>query len=228
MAKLGFAFEDMQAQSALRTLIQNMDDYRQMRAQIARSSGTVDKAFDQRVTRDATVQWRAFLGTASRLAIVLGTTLLPVATDVLGMMGSAATAVANWAQAHPALAAGLMKGAAALITFKVGLGAAQYALGAILGPVANVIAFARKAAPVLGLLRTAVIFLGQGFLRAGAMMLANPIVLLITAIVVAVGAAAYLIYTHWDRIKAAFLGGVAWVKKRPSAACRGGSRTSAR
>lgn len=213
LSKLGYLFEDMQASAALRSLIQDMDKFRAMRAQIAASSGTVDRAFDGRVAGDATVQWRAFLGTASRLAIVLGTTLLPVANETLGMMAGAAAHVAAWAQANPALAAGLMKGAAALITFKIGLGVAQYALGAVLGPIANVIAIARRAGPVLGALRAAAIFMGQGFMRAGLMMLANPIVLAITAIVLAVGAAAYLIYTHWDKIKAAFWQGVAWVKQ---------------
>jgi TP901 family phage tail tape measure protein len=212
LSKLGYAFEDMQAQSALRAMILNMEDFQKMRAQIAASSGTVDRAFDQRVARDATVQWRAFLGTGSRLAIVLGTTLLPVATEVMGMMSGAAEQVAAWAQANPALAASIMKGAAALITMRVGLGVAQYALGAILGPLGSVISIARQAGPVLGALRTASLFLARGVLQAGAMMLANPIVLVITAIVLAVGGAAYLIYTHWDKISAAFTSGVAWVK----------------
>jgi TP901 family phage tail tape measure protein len=213
LGKLGYVFEDMQAQSALRSMIQNMDDFRSMRAQIADASGTTDRAFDQRVARDATVQWRAFLGTASSVAIVLGTTLLPVGTEVLGMLGNAASYVGDWAQANPVLAASIMKGAAALISLKIGLGVAQFALGTILGPIGSVIAIARKAGPVLGALRMAALFLGQGFLRAGAMMLANPIVLVITAVVVAIGAAAYLIYTHWDSIKAAFSAGVAWVKQ---------------
>ncbi|WP_313800973.1 phage tail tape measure protein [Sphingobium sp.] len=213
MSKLGFVFEDMQAQSALRSLIQNMDEFRKMRAEIAKSSGTTDRAFDQRVARDATVQWRAFLGTASRLAIVLGTTLLPVATNVLNIVGRAAERFGDWAQANPALAASLMQGAAALVSFRIGLGVAQFALGSIIGPLGSVISIARKAAPVLALLRGAAIFLAQGVLRAGAMMLANPIVLIITAIAVAVGAAAYLIYSNWDKISATFTNGVAWVKQ---------------
>lgn len=213
LSKLGFAFEDMQAQGAIRSLIQDLDDYRKMRSQIGASAGTVDRAFDQRIAGDATVSWRAFLGTASRLAIVMGTTLLPVATQVMGIMSHAGEGVAAWAQANPALATGLMKGAAALLTFKIGLGVAQYALGAVIGPLGSVISIARKAAPVLTGLRMAAIFMGQGFLRAGAMMLANPIGLAIAAVVLAVGAAAYLIYTHWDKIKAAFWGGVAWVKQ---------------
>lgn len=115
LSKLGFAFEDMQAQSAIRSLIQDLGDYRKMRAQIAASAGTVDRAFDQRLAGDATISWRAFLGTASRLAIVMGSTLLPVATEVMAMMSHAGEKVAAWAQANPALAAGLMKGAAALV-----------------------------------------------------------------------------------------------------------------
>ena len=213
MSKLGFVFEDMQAQSALRSLIQNMDEFRKMRAEIAKSSGTTDRAFDQRVARDATVQWRAFLGTASRLAIVLGTTLLPVVTNVMDIVGRTAERFGDWAQANPALAASLMQGAAALVSLRIGLGVAQFALGSIIGPLASVISIARKAAPVLMLLRGAAIFLAQGILRAGAMMLANPIVLIVTAIVVAVGGAAYLIYTHWNTISTAFNNGVAWVKQ---------------
>lgn len=210
--KLGFAFEDQQARMGVLALIQNMGTYRDIRKQAMQSGGTVDKAFSQRVARDATVQWRTFLGTASRLAIVLGTTLLPVATNVFGIVSQMVGRVDAWSQANPELAATLMQGAAALVALRIGLGVAQFALGTILGPTARIIALARQAAPVLGMLRTAAIFMGQGFLRAGAMMLANPIGLAIAAVVVAVGVAAYLIYTHWDKISAAFTKGVAWIK----------------
>ena len=232
MSKLGYVFEDMQAQSALRSLIQNMDDFRKMRADIAKASGTTDRAFDQRVARDATVQWRALMGTMSSTALVVGTALLPVAQDLMGSVSSIVLAVSHWASANPELAASIVKGAAALIAFRMGLGVAQYALGSIIGPLGRTIAFFRKvdgiskfgtlitttgnilkkAAPAFTMLRTAAIFMGQGFMRAGTMMLANPIILIITAIVVAVGAAAYMIYTHWDRISGAFKTGVALVQ----------------
>jgi hypothetical protein len=212
MSKLGYIFEDMQAQSALRSLIQNMDDYRKMRSEIARASGTTDRAFDQRIARDATVQWRALMGTMSSTALVVGTALLPVAQDLMGSVSSIVLAVSAWAGANPQLASSIAKGAAALIAFRMGLGVAQFALGSIIGPIGSVISVARRAGPVLSLLRTAAIFMGQGFMRAGIMMMTNPIVLIITGIVVALGAAAYLIYTHWDRISAAWTSGVAAVK----------------
>jgi uncharacterized membrane protein YebE (DUF533 family) len=50
--------------------------------------------------------------------------------------------------------------------------------------------------------------MGWNFLRAGMMMLANPMVLAIVAIGAAIGVLAYLVYTNWDRIKAAF--GAGW------------------
>jgi hypothetical protein len=47
----------MQAQSALRTLILNMQDYRKIRGDLAKSGGTVDAAFRQREAQDASVAW---------------------------------------------------------------------------------------------------------------------------------------------------------------------------
>lgn len=236
MKKLGFAFEDQQARMGILALIQNMEEYRDIRRQAMQSGGTVDQAFAQRGARDANVQWRAFMGTSSRLAIVLGTTLLPVMTDVLGNVSMMVGAVANWAQANPQLASALMKGVAALITFRIGLGAAQFALGSILGPFARIMPFFRKVDGVskfgavlgrfgsvatragslavrgFGLIRMAAMFLARGVMQAGLMMMANPIVLVITLIVAALAGAAYLVYTHWDKISAAFTSGVTWVK----------------
>ncbi|TAJ72999.1 MAG: phage tail tape measure protein [Sphingobium sp.] len=231
-SKIGYLFEDMQAKGALLSLIQDMDKFKAMRAEIAASSGTVDRAFNQRVTADATVKWRAMMGTLSATAIIMGDKLLPVTGDVMTSITSAGLAVANWAQANPGLAAGIMKTVAAFAAMRVGVGILQFAFGGLLGPAATVISFFRKvdgvskfgtmvtttagilkkAAPIFTMLRTAALFLARGVLQAGAMMLANPMVLAITAIVLAIGGAAYLIYTHWDKIKAAFFDGVAAVK----------------
>lgn len=235
LKRLGFAFEDMQAQGAIRALIQNLDDYRTMRDQIAASEGTVARAFNQRVARDATVQWRAFMGTVSNIAIVAGSALLPamneVATSVQGVMRH----VLAWSQANPELASGIVKVAAGLVGAKIGFGILQLAIGGFLGPFATAYRLFRqfravdeagrrltflgraaaRTAPIVGrafgVMRTAALFLARGVARAGLMLLANPVVLAITAIVVAVGGAAYLIWRHWDRIKGAFHAGAAMV-----------------
>ncbi|MCH2486141.1 MAG: phage tail tape measure protein [Erythrobacter sp.] len=235
MKKLGFAFEDMQARQGIMALIQNLDEYRNIREAAMKSDGTVEKAFGQRAARDAMVNWKAFLGTASALAITLGTGFLPAATDALNMVVALGNRIADWAQANPETASTLMKLVAGLALFKVGLGATRYVLGTFMGPAANVIAFFRKvegvskatvmlarfksiagttatvAVRAFGLLRTAALFLARGIIRAGLMMLANPMVLAITALVLAIGGAAYLIYTHWDSIKSAFRTGMAYL-----------------
>lgn len=221
LSKLGFAVEDMQAQSALRALILNMEDYKKIRADIAKSGGTVDAAFRQRELQDASVGWNSLVASVSTLGITLGTTVLPVVSEFFRQANSVMTVISNWAQANPQLASTLIQIVAGVALAKIGFGALQYAFGSIIGPFATVwgwfskfktagsIAAAfPKVARAFTMLRTAAIFLGQGFLRAGAMMLANPIVLVIVAIVAAIGLAAYLIYTHWDKIKAAFAG--AW------------------
>jgi TP901 family phage tail tape measure protein len=221
LSKIGFVVEDMQAQSALRALILNMDDYRKIRAQISNASGTTDKAFRQRELQDASVAWMSFKGSVSALAITLGTTLLPVATEFFGYLNTGIGAVSRWAQANPEAARSLMTLAAGIAAARVGLGVLQFAFGSILGPMASVwgawqkyktaATFAEafpKIATGLNLVRGAFMLLGRALLL-------NPIGLAITGI--ALGA--MLIYRywgpisgffqrHWSTIRNVFLGGV--------------------
>lgn len=215
MKRLGFAFEDQQARMGILALIQNLEEYRRVRAAALNSGGTVDKAFAQRTARDATVNWRAFLASASALAITLGTTLLPVATEAMNMIAGLANSVTAWAQANPGAAAALTKIVAGLAVFKIGMGAAQFAIGGFMKPLASVNAlvlrFAGSWGNAFAMMRTAAMMLGSGLMKAGAMMLANPVILAITLLVVAIAGAAYLIYSNWDKIKAAFAQGVAFL-----------------
>jgi len=207
MKKLGYAFEDMQARQGIMALMQNMDEYRAIRDAAMNSKGTVDAGFDQRAARDATVNWRAFMGSVSALAITIGTTLLPAATDAMNMITSLASSVGQWAQANPEAAGTIAKLVAGLAVFKIAMGAATFLVGGFLGPLAKFIAFSQKvglAAKAFTVLRTASLFLASGMAKAGALLLANPIILVVTLIAAAIGVAAYLIYTHWDTIKAAF------------------------
>ncbi len=224
MKKLGFAFEDMQARQGLLALIQNLDEYRRVRDAALNSEGTVDAAFDQRVLRDANVSWKAFMGSVSGLAITLGTTLLPVLTSTLTQINSVLQAVSAWAQANPEAAGAIIKLLGALAVFKIGLGAAQFALGGFMKPFAGVNAmvlrYAGSWSNAFTMMRTATMALGSGIMKAGAMMLANPMVLIIAGIVAALAVAGYMIYTHWDTIKAAFLGGWSYVTNLLGGAAR--------
>jgi TP901 family phage tail tape measure protein len=226
MTKLGWLVQDRQAQMGLLGLMQNMETYRSMRAAIGKADGTVQSAFSQRELGDASVQWQAFLGTAQNTAIVLGAKLLPAASQLMTVIGGVVGAVGSWAQANPRLAGGFVSLIGYMAVARIGLGALQFAFGSVLGPMATVWGWFQKlraigtfaniagrAAQAFGMLRTAAIFLGQGFMRAGLMMLANPMVLIIAAIVVAIGIAGYLIYKHWDTIKQAFATGLSHVSQ---------------
>lgn len=206
MKKLGFAFEDQQARMGILALIQNMEEYRRIRAAAMNSGGTVDKAFDQRVARDAMVQWTAFKSSVSQVAITLGSTLLPVANEVLGMISRLAAGVAAWAQKNPEAAATVTKLVAGLAVFKIGLGVAQLLLGSVIGPLSTAIRMFRLFGGAARIFQ---------LVAAGARMLL-PLLAGVSLPVLAIGAAigvlAYLVYTHWDSIKAAFNTGVAWIR----------------
>jgi len=214
LKKLGYAFEDMQAQGALRSLIQNLDEYRSIRDKSLKSTGVIDKAFDQRVLKDANVSWEAFKGTASTLAITLGTTLLPIMTEALAQIGGLAMSVSNWAQANPEAAATIIKLVAGLAVFKLGLGAAKVALGGIIGPFSAAWGWFQKlrALGVLSkafwLLRSGAWIAGKAIMFLGRAMLANPMV----ALVAGIAFAAYMIYTHWDTIKKTFNGALSHIR----------------
>lgn len=220
--KLAFAFEDTQARMGLLALIQNLDEYRRVREAALNSGGTVDAAFDQRVLRDANVSWKAFMGSVSGLAITMGTTLLPVLTSAFTQINAVLQRVNAWAQANPEAAGAIIKLVAALAVFKIGLGAAQFAIGGFMKPMATVgalvLRYAGSWSNAFAMIRTAALAMGTGFMKVGAMLLANPIVLVITAIVAALALAGYMIYTHWDTIKAGFLAGWNYVKNLMSGA----------
>jgi TP901 family phage tail tape measure protein len=202
LSKLGLVVEDMQAQSALRTLILNMQDYRKIRGDLAKSGGTVDAAFRQREAQDASVAWESFKGTMSALAITLGATLLPAMTEFFGWVNQGVSAVSRWAQANPETAKGLMQLVTAFIAGKAALGALQFGFGSVLSGFASL-------RNVFMMVRGAATFLLPIFSAIGA----GPLL-----IVAGLALAGYLIYSHWDKIKAAFSAGWQWVKDTLSAA----------
>lgn len=225
LSKLGYAFEDMQAQGALRSLIQNLDDYRKIRADAARAGGTVQAAFTQRELQDASTQWKGFTGGLQAFAIIVGTKIMPAANQLLGNVNAMMSGVGNWIQQNPKLASGLINLVGSLTLARIAFGGLQFAFGTILGPLAKgwslfmrfrelggVAAAVGRLSTAFAAVRSAALIMAEGVMRAGALMLANPMIAAIVLIGVAIAGAAYLVYTNWDKIKAAFGAGVAWVK----------------
>ncbi|MCA0208140.1 MAG: phage tail tape measure protein [Proteobacteria bacterium] len=214
LKKLGFGFEDMQAQGAIRSLIQNLDEYRRVRDESMKAKGTVSGAFDTRMLNDANVSWTALKSGISELAITLGTTFLPVAVTTLGYINRAAGSVAAWAREHPQAAALIIQLVAGLAVFKIALGGIQFALGGLFGPLATAYKFFARLFPAgimasraMGLLVNGAMMFGRAMLFVGRALLLNPIGLLVTGVAVA----GYLIWKHWDKIKGAFRSGIGYL-----------------
>lgn len=120
LSKLGFLFEDAQAQAGIRSLIQGMEEYKRIRASAMDASGVVDTDFERRLTTAQGIidRWKAML---ENLSISVGTTLLPLLRDVLDHVTPIIGKIGSWAAANPGLARGLVAAAAGAVAFKVAI-----------------------------------------------------------------------------------------------------------
>lgn len=125
----------------------------------------------------------------------LGGALLPVFQDLADtMINKVIPAVQKFISEHGTLVANIMKGLAIFASINLALSAFSFAFGGILKVVSIGARVFSVLSTVLGVVGRAVLFLGRA-------MLANPVLLVIAAI----AAAAYLIITNWDKVKAFFI-----------------------
>jgi hypothetical protein len=199
-------------------LIANIDLYRQIRADALKANGTVDADFALR-TKNASANARALGGNLQHLAIIAGDKLIPPLIDLSARALAITEKIVVWTDKHPKLTSMIVQGVAALAIFNLGLGALRIGFGNIIGPITtayNAFKWMKEvgvigrgvamAAPLiegaLGGIGLAATAFGEAMGVAGAFLLANPIVLVITAIVVALAFAVPWIIKHWDAIKA--------------------------
>lgn len=149
---------------------------------------------------------------AAELSATLGETLKPTLDSIKTATDGVLDRLNTWARDNPRLASGLMHVLAAVAGVLLAVGTLTLGLAAVLGPLVVVrygLAMLGMqgglATAAFGLLRTAGAAalggLARGILLVGRALLLNPIGLAITAI----ATAAYLIYEHWEPIKAFFL-----------------------
>ncbi|MEK6388032.1 MAG: hypothetical protein V4797_25840 [Paraburkholderia tropica] len=139
----------------------------------------------------------------------IGDKILPAYNAALGVTASATAKVVGFMKEHGTAARVILIALAALAAILVVCGTLTIALAGVLGPMA-VVKFSMQTlgmqggllARSLGLAGSAFRMFGMGAMWAGRAMLMNPIGLAITAIVVVIAGAAYLIYRYWDQIRA--------------------------
>jgi TP901 family phage tail tape measure protein len=183
LGKMGFLFEDAQVQQGLRPIIQNLEEYRAIRAKAAAANGTTDTDFAERM-KDSAEQTKALKVDAEALQISLGNTLLPTVNAVARRASAFAARLAAWSQRHPALTRAIVLTAAGLSALFIALGVGAIALAGIIGP--------------MYLFAAASTYTGIALL---------PIIGIAAAVVagiVLLAGAAYLIYRNWGGISGFF------------------------
>jgi hypothetical protein len=199
--KLPFLFGDMQAQSGIIALIQNLDDYKRIRAEAAAAGDVVDQDFVDRMRESAAITATTD-ARMQALGVRIGSVVGPKFDALKLKAGELAERFLAWGDRNPELFNGL-----------VTLAAAAAAVLAIVGPLAIAIGFmapglmmmwngVTRLVPVLRFAFTALRILGGGFLWLARLAIANPFLALIGGLILA----AYLIYTHWAQVKAFFVG----------------------
>jgi TP901 family phage tail tape measure protein len=192
LGKIGFLFEDSQVQQGLRPLIQNMEEYRKIRAQAAGASGTTDRDFAERM-KDSAEQSKRLKIQGTALAISMGTILLPTVNAIAQKIGVFADRLANLSQRHPLLTKVVVLSAAALTGLFLVLGAGAIVLAAFMGPIAIINA---------GLVAMGV---AGGVASIGLLPIIGTVLAVVAAIALIAGAV-YLIYVNWGSITGWFSG----------------------
>ncbi len=206
LSKLGYLFEDAQVQQGLRPLIQNMEEFRKIRAEAGKAGGTTDRDFADRM-KDSAEQSKQLKVNATTLAITLGAQLLPTINAIVTRANAFATWIGDVANRYPNATKAVAIGAAAFAGLFFVLGGGAIVIAGLVAPF-SALAFAAGA-------------LGIGMLPV------IGIALAVVAGVVAIGAAAYPIYANWGAIggwfaglwqgiKGTFAGAVDWFASLPT------------
>jgi len=120
LSRLGEVFEDAQVQGGMRALIQNMEEYRRIRAATLGASGVVDEDFARRIrtAQGAMDRWNA---TMENMNTALGTSIVPLLNQLLDLTIPIVSAFGDWAAQNPALAQSLVAAAAGVVAFKIAM-----------------------------------------------------------------------------------------------------------
>jgi TP901 family phage tail tape measure protein len=180
---LGDLFQDMQVQSFLRPMLQNMDEYRRIKAEALAAAGgsMIDEDF-ARVAKDMDVSSRLLGNAWTNIKIMVGTALAPALAPVARLLASAATGLVNFAEKHPKLISLLAILAGILGVVLVAGGGIALMIAAVLVPMAALT------------------------VAAGALGIALTPVLLILAAIAAAVAGVVAVFIYWDEIVGYFRG----------------------
>lgn len=198
-------------------LISNTEEWRRQLelANSEEAKGSMMREFETRAGALSS-KWQIFKNQLFGTAALMGQTLFPAIQDLLQIGERWLNNISKWVQENPKLAGTLMKVAAVIGILAAALAVVATIVAAVVVPLAMLklswVTLATSAATGAGSLAkvgTALKIIGQGFWWLVRLFLANPIGLAITLIV----GALYLLWRHWDTVKAALIAGWNWINQ---------------
>ncbi len=207
--------DDAETQQAVNTMIENgqsgYDDYV---TKIDNQASLLQRVNVQRGT--LTNLWDAAAGSFTNFMASMGESIAPELKSTVEWIANINSAMSNWAARNPALAGAIMKTVAAVGLLLLAFAGIAAMVATFLGPFAflrlalvqvgplfaSAGGIVTKLLPILNMLKMGLLAVGRAFL-------ANPIVLVIAAI----AAALYLLWKHWDSVKAALINGWNWIQQ---------------
>lgn len=127
LSHIGDIFQDLQVQNGLRPLIQNIQEYKKIRADAGSAAGVVDKDFAERMQTAAAIQDR-FNNSLENTKIALGNSLLPAFSNILDAITPYLRTLRQITDAHPRLTAALIGTTGALVGLRVAAIASRYGM----------------------------------------------------------------------------------------------------
>lgn len=218
--------------SAIAPLLTNMSALEKNLGLVADKSkyaGSMEQEYAARAATSAN-NIQLLKNSVAALGIDIGNVLLPPLNSVITKARLFTNTITNWAKENPILAASLTKVAVGGAILLGAVSALALGVLTLVGPlamlklsIATVGTGAGIAATALKLMLLPIKMIGLAFLTTGRMLLANPMILAITALVAVVAGAAYLIYKNWTPItqmfnqvwtgvKNAFSSGISFIK----------------
>jgi TP901 family phage tail tape measure protein len=122
MSKIGFLFEDAEAQAGIRSLILHQQEFQRIRAEALKAQNVVMKDYERRV-RTAQGAQRRWSASVESLNVALGNTLLPLLNDLLDRVVPIIYRIQDLATKFPEATRAIAAAAGSLIAFRASMAA---------------------------------------------------------------------------------------------------------
>jgi TP901 family phage tail tape measure protein len=140
LSKIGYLFEDAQAQAGVRSLIQHMEDFQKIKEEAMGGAGENQKDF-LRAMQTSEQRMKKFRIAMQHLGIVVGNTLVPILTALIDKVVPIVERFATWAAENPRLVGTIAAVTAGIIGLRIAMSALSYVAlmgkGGILGAIAS-------------------------------------------------------------------------------------------